>query len=155
VKIYLMRHGYAEADGGKPDNDRQLTPRGVELIEKTAAFLDRMHIMPAHVFCSPRTRAIQTANAVAAALGKQPEIREEVNFTFNTNTISDFINNYPDKDLMFVGHEPTIGVIIEAITKANVNVKPGSVACIEIRSETRLRGELLWFATPDIFLAVD
>ncbi|MEL6268891.1 MAG: histidine phosphatase family protein [Chloroflexota bacterium] len=155
MKLYLMRHGYAEPAGTKLDEDRTLTPQGETLIRQTGVLVANMGLTPLRMFCSPRTRARQTATLIGNAIGAQPEVREAVNFDFSIKAVRATIEEFPDEDLMFVGHEPTLSSTIEAITGAGVTVKPGSIACIDANLRRKLTGDIVWFLTPDIVMAAN
>lgn len=150
-----MRHGYAVPRGTEPDEERSLTPEGTEQIVNAAVVLARLNIAPTHIFCSPRIRARQTAEAVGDALGKRVEITEDVNFKFDMDILSDYVATYPGEDLMFVGHEPTMSAVIAALSGAEVEMKPGSLARIDLTSRAALRGQLVWLIAPNVFNALE
>ncbi|MEM6282300.1 MAG: phosphoglycerate mutase family protein, partial [Chloroflexota bacterium] len=120
MKLYLMRHGYAEPGGTKPDEARTLTAHGETLIRQTGVLVANINMAPPRMFCSPRTRAQQTATLIGNATGIVPEVREAVNFKFSMAAVVAMIQEFPDEDLMFVGHEPTMSSTIEVITGARV-----------------------------------
>ena len=154
MKLYLVRHGKAQAaDGTVEDAQRQLTPDGRKRLETEAQALARMGIDPAHIFSSPRVRARQTAEIIAGALHKTVEIREEVNYDFDIKAIATLIKELsPDAEVMFVGHEPTMSDVIYALTGANVVMKVGSLARVDIESPQHdLRGQLIWLLAPRVF----
>lgn len=154
AKIYFMRHGYAEPGTGKADAERELIPEGVVRVQMAAQVLRRMGIAPSAIYSSPRVRAVQTAERVAAALGMTITVREEVNFDFDAQVVQDFLHDPTTGDLMFVGHEPTLTQAIFKIARAEVVMKPGTVACVEVSSKRKLRGELLWLIPPDVFVSL-
>lgn len=152
MRLYFMRHGHAEhAHNGITDAERRLTPDGVERVENAAAVLARLDIAPAYIFSSPRVRARQTADIVAAALEMPVNVREEVNFDFSVDAVKDFVAAYGDADLMFVGHEPTLSMTIGAITRGEVVMKPGGFARVDLTSNFAVRGELIWLIAPKVF----
>jgi phosphohistidine phosphatase len=154
MKLYLVRHGKAQAaDGTVEDSLRQLTPDGIKRLETEAQALARIGIDPAHIFSSPRVRAQQTAEIIANALHKTVEIREEVNYDFDVNAIATLIQGVmPDAEVMFVGHEPTMSDAIYKLTGANVVMKVGSLARVDIdSSQADLYGQLVWLLAPRVF----
>ena len=154
MKLYFMRHGHAVPGGNMPDPERTLTPEGVLRVKNAAQVLARLKIEPAHIFCSPRVRAVQTGELVAEALDMSIEITEAVNFGFNKASVESFIVDYGDVDLMFVGHEPTMSTVISNITGGMVNMKPGSFARVDVMSTLMLRGDLVWLIAPKVFDAL-
>lgn len=154
MKLYLVRHGKAQAaDGSVEDAARQLTPDGRKRLETEAQALARMSIDPLHIFSSPRLRALETAEIIAKALNKQVEVREEVNYDFDVRAIGKLIHGLPpDAEVMFVGHEPTMSDTIHELTGANVVMKVGSLARVDIEgSQTDLYGQLVWLLAPRVF----
>ncbi len=155
MKLYFMRHGHAEPGGSKPDEQRELTTEGVRRIQNAAAVIARLNVAPAHIYSSPRVRARQTAEQVAARLNIPLEIHEAVNFGFSEAAVADFVAAHGDADLMFVGHEPTMSQTIQAITHGgSVVMKPGSLARVDVTSQGMLQGELVWLIAPKVFDAL-
>ena len=154
MKLYLVRHGKAQAaDGTVEDTLRQLTPDGRKRLETEAQALARIGINPTHIFSSPRVRALQTAEIIASALHKTIEIREEVNYDFDISAIATLIKGIPpDAEVMFVGHEPTMSDAIFRLTGADVVMKVGSLARVDIEnSQPALHGQLIWLLAPRVF----
>ena len=78
MNIYLLRHGIAidRDDPSSPtDADRPLTAKGLKRMRKAARGLRRLNIPFDAIVTSPFTRARQTADIVAAALGLQPLLK--------------------------------------------------------------------------------
>lgn len=154
MKLYLVRHGKAQAaDGTVEDSQRQLTPDGRKRLETEAQALARIGINPTHIFSSPRVRARQTAEIIASALNNTVEIREEVNYDFDVKAIATLIKGLPDDaEVMFVGHEPTMSDAIFKLTGADVVMKVGSLARVDIDSSRGdLHGQLIWLLAPRVF----
>ena len=72
MRIYLCRH--AEAAPGEPDNDRELTPTGVEQARDLGESLAATTDPPALVLTSPLLRARQTAAEIGRATGAAVQI---------------------------------------------------------------------------------
>lgn len=147
--LYFMRHGQAESGAGKPDEDRQLTAEGHRQAEAAGRLLAALRQQPAVILCSPRTRATQTAEHVALALGLSPMVREAVNFSFSTEAVRESVRQHPNTSLMFVGHQPSMSQVIGEITRARVVMETGSMACVYVDHDV-MRGELVWFVPPSI-----
>jgi len=152
MRLYIMRHGHAEHTIGIDDAQRQLTEKGIQRIETTAQVLKQLDINPTYIYSSPRVRARQTAEIVASALDKNIEITEAMNFGFGYSALKRLAESKAtDAELMFVGHEPTLSTVIEAITGAIVEMKPGGFARIDIYDHSNMRGQLIWFIAPKVF----
>jgi phosphohistidine phosphatase len=151
MKLYFMRHGHAVQRETMADEERPLTPEGTARIETAAKVIAGLKIAPAHIYSSPRIRARQTAEIVAGALGQEIEIREEVNFDFDLKAVQTLVAASGDADVMFVGHEPTMSIVIGNLTGGAVNMKPGSFARVDLYQPNKLRGELVWLIAPKVF----
>ena len=57
--------------------------------------------------------------------------------------------------LLLVGHEPSMSrLIAELAGGANVDFKPGSVACIDLPRPNSVHGTLVWFAPAKVLAAL-
>src|SRR5262249_7585280 len=154
MRLYFFRHGIAE-DAQEPDFDdfpRRLTDKGAERIQAAGVALVRLGIKPARIYSSPRPRAKQTADILAAALKLPVTVEEGVNLGFNLAVIEPLLAGLNGEDeVMFVGHEPDLSMTIAAlITGGEVDMKKGGIARVDIISRTPLRGTLLWLLTPRV-----
>lgn len=147
--LYFMRHGQAESVFGKADEARELTDVGHQQAAAAGRLLGAVRHKPAVLLCSPRTRAIQTAEHISAALDLPHTVSEAVNFSFDTEAVREAMAQHPSKNLMFVGHQPTMSQVIGEITGARVIVETASVACVHVDFGV-VRGELTWFAPPSV-----
>lgn len=155
MRLYFMRHGYAEPAIGKPDEERELTADGVNKVQTAAVVIERLALTPLRIYCSPRKRATQTAQIVAKALNTSLEIDDAVNFGFDVLAAGNIAAKAQGADVLFVGHEPTMSQTISTITGgSSVVMKPGSLARVDVIAKTNLSGELVWLITPDVFGAV-
>ena len=69
LKIHLVRHAEAaERFGDTPDEHRSLTSRGRRRFRRVAAALGKLGTDPETIFTSPKVRAVQTAEILAAPL---------------------------------------------------------------------------------------
>ncbi|EFQ23206.1 phosphohistidine phosphatase SixA [Aminomonas paucivorans] len=74
MRLYLLRHG--EALEAEVHPDRPLSPAGEAQADRMGRFLARLGVDPGTFWCSPKLRALQTAERVGAALGgRVPETR--------------------------------------------------------------------------------
>lgn len=155
MKLYFFRHGHAE-DAQAPDFDdftRRLTDKGVERTQAAGKALVRLGLKPARLYSSPRTRARQTADLLAKALGVSVTVREEVGFGFNIQHIAALISDLGSEDeALFVGHEPDLSIAVSAlIGGGEIVMKKGGMARVDLFARTPLRGALVWMLGPRIF----
>ena len=76
MNILLVRHGQAvEEAPGLGDEGRWLTAKGRKLTRKVARWLDdRSKRRPTVIWTIPLVRALQTAEIVAAGVGREGEV---------------------------------------------------------------------------------
>lgn len=151
MKLYLMRHGFAEPGGDKPDQDRQLTPDGIIRIQRAGQVLSRLGLPPLTLYCSPRVRAFQTAEIVGQALGITPNVTELLNFEFDEVRALQLLKGTSNGDVWCVGHEPTLSQTIQRFSGAEVILHPGTVARLQIDYVSSGRGLLEWLISPEVF----
>jgi len=149
--VYIMRHGKAE-DLALSDEVRALTSEGVRKTEEAARVLRRLNIQPNAIYASPRTRAQQTAQIVAQALGQRVTTREELDFAFDLGRMMGLLVSHDERDeVLLVGHNPSLSEVVQAACGANVMLKKGAVAALNWSQAVPRQAELLWLATPSLF----
>src|ERR671934_1133235 len=72
-QLWLLRHGEAVPHESKPDDDRELTPRGERQAEAAGAGLAALGMEFAACYTSPKLRARDTARLACKALNIEPE----------------------------------------------------------------------------------
>ena len=104
MELLLWRH--AEAEDGKPDLARRLTPKGREQAQRIAAWM-RQHVPPGfHVIASPALRAQETAQALGLPFDTSPLIAPGAPVASILRAAG-----WPDRDaaVILVGHQPDLG----------------------------------------------
>jgi phosphohistidine phosphatase len=131
MDLVLWRH--ADAEEGRDDHARALTPKGLKQAERMAAWLDEHLPKNARVVVSPAVRAQQTARCLqrehktdeSLAPGAQPAaLLEACGWPHVSGTI------------VAVGHQPTLGSAVAlALTgkAARWSMKKGAVWWIAVR----------------------
>ena len=155
MRLYLVRHGKAE-DYTTNDHDRQLTGEGAARLETEAQVIARLG----------STRSVFTA-ARASAPARPPRSSRRhwakglrsarrVNFGFTVDSVAALVAGLPwNAEVMFVGHNPSMSQVVHALTGANVEMKTGSLARIDIDSPPPvLHGHLVWLLAPKVFDAL-
>jgi phosphohistidine phosphatase len=121
MKLYILRHGDT-AEHGDPrykENERPLTPKGIQRTKQLAHILREMEITFEAVLTSPLTRARETAEILARGMKLQDNMRfsehlapsgsmEELVHQINT------IRPAP-KNVILVGHEPYLSGFISLL----------------------------------------
>ncbi|MCU0474900.1 MAG: histidine phosphatase family protein [Anaerolineae bacterium] len=152
MNLYLLRHAHAEPDEGIPDERRALTEDGRANAHALAELLRRQALNIRTVFTSPRLRATQTADIVAAALEVVPVVHDALDFGFSAAALGELLRDVPAyHDVMLVGHEPTLSECLRTLTGASVQMKKCGLARVELlTSRPPYRGDLLWLVPPKV-----
>jgi phosphohistidine phosphatase len=152
MRLYLVRHGKAE-ETASSDHERRLTPEGMARMQRAARAIVSLGLRPQYIYSSPRVRARQTAEIIANALNLNVELREEVNYGFNIEALGMLtVGLQYDAEAMFVGHNPSMSQVIHDLTGANVEMKTGSLARVDIAFPAQvLQGSLVWLIAPRVF----
>ena len=144
MHLLIMRHG--EALSGVSDFDRPLSPGGLDGVRSVASRLGDHVTTIDKILCSPLTRTIQTAELVN-------------NFSYCNVTVDLCYALAPGADcedvvkklksqradtLLLVSHQPLVGNMIDYLTRENLSITVGMVACIKLESFDSYGGELKW-----------
>jgi phosphohistidine phosphatase len=158
MKLYFLRHGEAgEPEEWQGDDAlRPLTDEGRRRMTREARTLERLELGVDRVISSPLVRAVQTAEIVATALRRRNRLVEDrrLGAGFGPERLAEILLEYADaRDLMLVGHEPSMSATIGRLTGATVELKKGGLARVDIRDRTQARGGTLdWLLPPRVLL---
>lgn len=151
MRLYLIQH--AEAKSAEVDPSRGLTVRGLQDAKNVAEYLRKIRITVSYLYHSGKTRARETASALAEGI----EVRRGV---FDTDGL--LPNDDPsiwyeraqslDEDIGLVGHLPHLAKLASLILagdpeKAHVSFRMGGVVCLAKQEKT---WSLEWMIVPDI-----
>lgn len=154
MKLYFVRHGIAE-DLAASDFARELTPRGSRRVAQSAAVMRQLKLQPQRIYSSPRLRARQTAEIIAADLDCPVTLVDEVNFGFDLDDVSSLTANMQGgAEVMFVGHNPDMSLVVNELTGVDVSMKKGGLARVDVIDRQATRGELVWLIAPKVFDAL-
>ncbi len=151
MRLYFLRHGLADRRlWSGPDELRPLTPQGVERMRAEARALAAIRLRVDALLTSPLTRARQTAEIVAQALGAAVQEEPRLGLAFDLAALHAILGEHPQAgSLLLVGHEPGLSMTIGAlIGGGRVVCKKGSLARVDLYSVEPPRGELLWLLPP-------
>lgn len=152
MKLYLVQHG--EAHPKDVDPDRPLTERGMEDVERLAAFLGRAGIEVERVIHSGKLRAAQTADLLATTVA--PLVELEVNDQIHPNDdprLVDWQEKTGGRDAMLVGHLPFMAKLVSQLLAEDPErliaaYRPGSVVCLESGAEGGW--QMNWMIRPEL-----
>jgi phosphohistidine phosphatase len=147
MRVYLMRHATAEDPVTGPDSGRRLTEQGRrEAREAGKALLER-GAAPVAILTSPRLRARETAELVAAELGgKMPvEVREPLTCGATSEIYRAELQTRSPGDVLLVAHNPELSSFASSLAGRMVSFRPSTVCCFEIEKDDV---RLVWLRQP-------
>ena len=161
MKIYLIRHSNAVEPGTpgyEDDSLRPLTEKGRDKMKDIASALKGLDVNPDLIVSSPYVRAQQTAEILAKVLKYKQELTFSdalVPMGNADNIIGEINEKYSVDELVLVGHEPCLSVLIGTLTAGNpelaINIKNGGVCCLSSDDlHTERKAVLEWLLTPKI-----
>lgn len=156
MRVYFFRHGLANHDHWTgPDFERPLNEQGEQRTARAAGVLSDLDLKLGLILTSPLVRARQTAEILRDNLDQvvDLEIDDRLAPGFDIESLQAILRQYAASgNLMVVGHEPDFSEVIgDLIGGADVVVKKGSLARIDLYSRHPARGELVWMIPPKVF----
>lgn len=112
LRLIIMRHAKAVAEGDGPDKERALTERGLKAAFAAGERLAKNHLIPGRILCSPATRTRQTLEQVMAGMGVAPPVvLQESLYAFGDG--SPYLEAIAEEGreigtLMVIGHNPSV-----------------------------------------------
>jgi phosphohistidine phosphatase len=154
LRLHLLRHAHAgDPDAWSGDDAlRPLTRKGRRQCELLGAFLDARGIRPDVIVSSPKIRASQTAELVAATLGMTVRVDDRLASGFGRRELLDLLDELGAREPMLVGHDPDLtellGYLVDA---AGVPLRKGALATVDVGVEPAgINGTLRWLVPPDL-----
>jgi phosphohistidine phosphatase len=145
-QLWLLRHGEAVPHESKPDDDRELTPRGERQAIAAGEGLARLGVEFAACYTSPKVRAAQTARLACEALNIEPVEEDSLADGFDREDALELLLRHgADARVLVVGHEPSFSQVVHDFIGGRIDFKKGGVAAV--RAE-RASGELLVLLRP-------
>jgi phosphohistidine phosphatase len=159
MRLLIVRHAIAEdreefAARGHLDSERPITAAGRKKMIEAAAGLREVAPQLDHLITSPFTRAAETADIVAKALGlPHPDTIELLTPERHPREFLDWLKTQPlTNGVGVVGHEPHLGLLISWCLMGNLDahfdLKKGAVARIDFPDKPEEgKGVLRWLLT--------
>ena len=162
MKLYIVRHAIAEERGKKvyANDDRPLTKIGIRKMEKNAEGIVKIIVSPVSIISSPLKRAFHTSEIIASKFQRSTSITLSDDLLPETpveNIIQCCQKYSDDEKIMIVGHEPSLGNFLSTILQQKIQslqLKKGSICCVEFNVEFPKRSELLFYIPPQILRAL-
>ena len=152
--LYFLRHGKAGSPTRGNDDARELTPAGIEALQRAAPLWRRVNLRPDVVLSSPLARARQTAELVCEAIGGEVLPDDRLRPGASWGDLARAMAQHPDaRRVLFVGHEPDLSSAVAYLTgAASVRMRKGGLACVEFYGIPEPGGgELAWLLDPDLY----
>jgi phosphohistidine phosphatase len=154
VELWLVRHAHAGDSmlWQGPDEVRPLTERGRRQAERLGAFLAGADVRPDAIITSPKARAAETAEIIAAALAMKVRFDDRLADGLGLGGLAALLGELKVRRPMLVGHDPDftdlVGVLCEA---SGVEMKKGALARIDLTMPPLPGcGTLRWLVPPDL-----
>ncbi|TDP00029.1 phosphohistidine phosphatase SixA [Marinomonas balearica] len=136
-KLYVMRHGNAEAYGYQNDAERNLTEIGrVEARQSAQQFLERVQQIDA-VFVSPYVRAQQTAEEFLDVYEFNGPVSTEGGITPSGKEldVALWLHEQPYDSILLITHQPFAHQLVELLSQealpANFGMTTATIAALE------------------------
>jgi len=153
IELHLLRH----ADAGDPmtwdgsDDARPLSGKGEKQADRLGRFLASVGFAPDAILTSPKVRAEQTADRVAAHLGVAVVVDPRLAIGVDLDTVEAVLEDAGDPVRpVLVGHDPDFTELVETLTASSaVTMKKGAI--VRIDAERPLApggGSLAWLVPP-------
>ncbi len=148
--LVLVRHGIPENFNPEGDAARRLTPEGLRVLKRAypeglASLRQREGL---RIWSSPAVRALQTAEAVADALGIDPgdvDLHQSLYEQDEEEFLLELGAEDPDC-VVVVGHVPFMEHLAYRITGVDLLFCKGLACAIELGEDNR--GRVLWCVRP-------
>ena len=158
LELYFLRHGLAAGKRGREpaDEDRPLTPQGLDEMREVARGLRRMKLSFDVIVSSPYRRARQTAEVVADILkfGKKVRLSEALLPGAHWEDFSNLLEELDaDERALFVGHQPTLGRLVSKLISGgdgfSIDLRKGGLARVDTSElGTGVLNELVFLLAP-------
>lgn len=151
--LHLLRH----ADAGDPaawagdDAERPLSPKGERQAERLATFLADRGFAPDAIISSPLTRALQTAAIVAGRLGLEVLVDDRLRGPLDAAAVDRILGaaGQPTRPIL-VGHDPDFSQLLTSLSGAELSMRKGAFARLEMRGPVADGQAMLrWMIPPD------
>lgn len=159
MELYLIRHTEAVplgAEGITQDQDRPLTPKGIELAHVIADAFQRHKFRVAAVLSSPLLRARQTAEEMVRSWPvPAPDIQvcDFLSPGGKRRKLARALAELSTDSIALVGHEPDLSRLTAWLIgsrKARIKLAKGGVANLRCEGEPgKGTCSLMWLSTPE------
>ncbi len=151
MRLYLVQHGRPVAKEINPD--RPLSDEGRAEVERIASFIKRSGLEVRKILHSGKTRAKDTAEILASALGIDIEQREGLAPLDDVEPLAKELDESFDNN-MLVGHLPHLDRLASLLVAGDqeagiVRFTQGGVVCLD-KAEDEHHWRVAWAVIPQI-----
>jgi phosphohistidine phosphatase len=134
AQLWLLRHGEAVPHESKPDDDRELTPRGERQALAAGEALARLGIEFAACYTSPKVRARDTARLACRSLNVEPDEIDALADGFDVDDAWELVLAHAGEEarVLAIGHNPSFEQVVHDLTGGRVDFKKGGVVAIRM-----------------------
>jgi phosphohistidine phosphatase len=154
IRLHLLRHAHAgdAYEWSGDDALRPLTHKGRRQAERLGRFMCEHDIRPDVIVSSPKVRALQTAEIVAAELGMTVRREDRLGDGFGKEDLWALLDELGAREPLLVGHDPDLSTLLTyLIDTSGLSMRKGALATVDL--ETRLgdgEGVLRWLLPPEL-----
>jgi phosphohistidine phosphatase len=158
IRLYLIRHGIAEAPGdATPDDSRALTAKGRRRFRRASRAFARRAEPLTRLFTSPLVRAVQTAEILARSISRdEVSVLEELRSGAPAaKVIEALAARAKDGDaIALVGHDPQMSNLVAMLSQlgpedaARVQFRKGAIVRIDVDALPPHKSEPRWHLQP-------
>ena len=121
MNLYLLRHAKSSWESYEDDHDRVLSERGRNDASTLGEYLHKNNINFENTLCSTSRRTRETISIINEVYPCSTEINYlDSLYHASSNKIKEIIQNYSNKSLLIVGHNPGVSELISDLLKSNL-----------------------------------
>jgi len=161
MDLFIIRHAWAaerDASAYPDDSLRPLTDEGQKRFARVVEVLVHRGLAPPLILTSPMRRCLQTAEILAAAVGKTAKVVEEEELLPGgdpKHLLAATEKHAAGLDqVAWVGHAPDVGYLVAGLIGLDngwLDLKKGAIAALAFPESPELgRGELRWLVTAKV-----
>jgi phosphohistidine phosphatase len=152
--LHLLRHAHAgdPAAWEGPDDVRPLSDKGRAQAERLGKFLARVGFRTDAIVSSPKRRALETAEIVAGHLGTEVTVDDRLAGGVDLAALEAVLEAHGNPGRpMLVGHDPDFSELLGTLCEAEIPMRKGALARVEVGGALRPgAGILRWLVPPDL-----
>lgn len=153
MELYLMQHGSCLSK--EIDPDQPLSPVGREQVLLSAAAVRALGLGFDRIVTSPKTRALQTAQAVAEAVGYPEEnilVTEDVKAMAPPERAAALLATLGAGSVLVAGHLPNLAELASHLMatteKVRIDVQNAGLMRLDLKTLPTHSAVLRWYLTP-------